>query len=60
MLVEEIDDIGPEPLQRRLGDLPDVLGAAVHAALSAISIEFEAELGGDRHLIAERGEGLAQ
>ena len=31
VLVEQVDAVGPEPLERRLDDLPDVLGPAVQA-----------------------------
>ncbi len=54
MLIEEVDDIGLEPLQRSLGDLPDVLRPAVEAALLAgLRIDIEAEFGGDHDLLAE-------
>ena len=52
--------VGPQPLERGLGDLPDVLGPAVQAALPGrLRIELEAELGGDHDLVAERRERLA-
>ena len=54
VLVEEIDAVGPEPLERGLGDLPDVLRPAVHAALSGRPVDVDAELGGDHHLVADR------
>jgi hypothetical protein len=60
MLVEEVDDIGPEPLQRSVGDLADVSGPAIQADLLAgFGIDLEAELGGDRDLLAERRKRLA-
>src|SRR5579885_165510 len=60
MLVEEIDGLDLEPLERSLRDLFDVLRPAVEAALRAsLRIEIEAELGGDHHLPAERRERLA-
>ena len=48
-------------LQRGLGDLLDVLGPAVHAALPGLDarVEVEAELGGDHDLVADRRERLA-
>ena len=51
--------IGLQPLERGLGDLLDVLRAAVHAAAARLRIEVEAELGGDHDLVAEGGEGFA-
>jgi hypothetical protein len=60
VLVEEIDGVGLEPFQRCLGDLFNVLRAAVQPRLFAgVGIEFEPELGGDRHLLAERSQRLA-
>ena len=54
VLIEEIDAIGVEALQRGLGDLPDALGPAIHA-LGGIAV-LEAELGRNHHLVAERRE----
>ena len=51
VLIEEIDRVGLEPLQRRLGDLADVRGPAVQTRLLAV-LELEAELGRDDDLIA--------
>ena len=59
VLIEEVDDVGPQPLQRRLGDLADVLRPTVHAALAARRVELETELGGDDDLVAYRRERLA-
>ena len=58
VLVEEVDDIDLEPLERGVGDLSDVLGAAVEAlpAGASVGIEIESELGGDDHLVAEGSE----
>ena len=47
-----------QPLERRLHDLPDVLGPAVQARLLAV-LDLEPELGGDHHPVADGGEGLA-
>jgi hypothetical protein len=55
MLIKEIDVVRPEPSEGGLGDLPDVLGAAVHTTAA----DPEAELGGDDHPITDRGERLA-
>ena len=61
VLVEQVDNVGPQPLQRCLGNLPDVLRAAVQASstLSRLGIDVEAELGGDHHLLTEGGKGFA-
>lgn len=60
VLVEEIDDIGLQTLQRLVGHGAYLLRAAVHAALAAIGIEVETEFRGDHHLLAKGGEGLSQ
>ena len=60
MLVEEIDDVGFQPLERGLGDFLDVFGPAVEAGLLAGDrINFETELGGDHHLLTEGSESFA-
>ena len=60
VLVEQIDAVGPEPLQRGLGDLPDVLRPAVQAELRRTPVaECVAELGRDHDLVAERRQRLA-
>jgi hypothetical protein len=60
VLVEQIDAVGLQPLERGLGDLLDVLRPAVQAALLArIRIDIEAELGRDHDLLAHRRERLA-
>ena len=55
VLIEQIDPIGLESLQRRVGDLPDVRGPAVQTRLLA-ALELEAELRRNHHLIANRAE----
>ena len=62
VLIEQIDHIGLEALERGLGDLLDVLRPAVQARRSGPRItaaKVEPELGGDHHLLAERSEGFA-
>jgi hypothetical protein len=60
VLIEQIDDIGLKALQRGIGDLLDVLWPTIQADLFAgVRINFPSELGGDRHLVTERSEGLA-
>ena len=65
MLIEQVDCLDLEPLERALDGLLDVLRAAVqsrrapHRTGIEIRIEVEPELGGDHHLLAEGSEGLA-
>ena len=56
MLIEQIDDIGSQTLQRFVGDLPDVSRAAIHSP--ALIRLLEAELGGDNHRFAEGLDGF--
>ena len=58
MLVEEIDDINAQALQRGVGDGLDVLGPAVDPETGG-AVELEAELGGDPHLVADRRQAAA-
>ena len=53
VLVEQVNDVGFEPLQRRFGDRPDVFRPAVDADRFAF-FKLEPELGGDHHLVAHR------
>ena len=61
VLIEQVDDVGLEPLERGLDDLLDVLGPAVQGSplASVLRIRRQAELGGDHHLVAERSERFA-
>ena len=60
VLIEQIDGVDLQSLERRLGHLPDVLGTAVEAPLlSVLRIDVESEFGGDHHLTAERGQRFA-
>ena len=60
VLIEQVDDIGLETLQRSLGDLLDVLRAAIQPSLLASArIKLEPELGGDHHVPAVRSESFA-
>jgi hypothetical protein len=45
VLVEQVDVVGPEPLQGSVHDFPDVPGAAVEPHLLAVR-DMEPELGG--------------
>ena len=59
VLIEEIDDIGPEPAERSLRDRPDVLRPAAQAGLRTIGVELEAELGRDHDIRSHGRECLA-
>jgi len=60
MLIQQVDDVGLEPLERGFHDLLDVLGPAVETALLArLRIDAEAELGRDHDLPPERRQGFA-
>ena len=62
MLIEQIDGLDPESLERGLGDPLDLLWTTVQAnprTRPLVGIVFEPELGGDRHLTAERLKRLA-
>jgi hypothetical protein len=61
VLIEQVDHISFEPLERSLGDLLDMLWPTVQNAptLSATGIRFEAEFGGDHHLVTKWGERFA-
>jgi hypothetical protein len=65
VLIEQINGVDLEPLERALGGLLDVLRPAVqarqtlHPAGVELRIEVEPELGGDDHLLAKGGEGFA-
>ena len=56
VLVEEIDAVGLQSLERCFGDVTNMRGAAVHAR-HGLAI-LEAEFGGDNDLVPERGEGF--
>jgi hypothetical protein len=56
VLVEQIDHVGLESLERRLGDLLDVLRPTVEAREGG---EVEAELRGDHNLIPEGSKRFA-
>src|SRR5262245_37446428 len=64
VLIENIDDITLETLERRVCDLLDVLWPTIHAEhivhfqLACFRIDVVAELGGDHHLTANGRERL--
>ena len=59
VLIEQVDDVGIEPLERGLRDLLDVFGTAIQAGLFPVGVDVEPELGGDHHLPADRRECLS-
>ena len=61
VLIEQIDDVGLEPLERALDCFLDVLWPAIEGIplASVLRIRRPAELGCDHHLIAEWSEGFA-
>jgi hypothetical protein len=58
VLIQQVDGVDAEALERTVHGLADVLGAAGEAHLPTFLVEAEPELGGDDHLVAEGGEGL--
>ena len=55
MLIEQIDDVDPEPFERRFGDFANVFGPAVQPRLLiGFRIDCKAELGRDDDLVANR------
>src|SRR5205807_6032918 len=58
MLVEEIDDIRLETLERCLGNLLNVLWTAVQPSLLAV-FDVESEFGRDYHFFGKCGKGFS-
>src|SRR5208282_5490630 len=61
VLIEQIDGIDLEALNRGFSDLLNALGAAIRTNETGTSVrlEFEAELGGDHHFPTERRKSFA-
>src|SRR5262249_54504247 len=59
VLVEKVDHISLQPLQRGFGHFHNVSRAAIESRLLT-AFYFETELGGDDHLIAKRGQRFAK
>ena len=54
MLIEKIDDVGPESLQRGFGNLLDVLGPAIEPGLLAsCRVKMKAKLRSDYHVSSD-------
>jgi hypothetical protein len=58
VLVQQIDTVDAETLQRPLNRLLDVFGPAGQSGLLALLVEGEPELGGDDDVLADRREGF--
>jgi len=56
MLVEKIDHVNLQSLQRGVRHLPDVIGPAVDTIAGAVRIDAKPKLGGNHYLIAARRE----
>lgn len=59
VLVEKVDAVRLQPLERSLDDVADVLRPAVHALVPGRAGDVDAEFGGDHHLITDRLQCLA-
>src|SRR6059058_2239969 len=59
MLIEQIDNIGPESLERGFSNFFDVLWPAIEADLLAFRTKFKSELGGDHHSFTHRSQSFA-
>src|SRR6266567_6212359 len=59
MLIEKVDHVGSEALQRSIGYLLDVFRPAVQAGTPSVLIDFEAKLCSDDDLVAKRLESFA-
>ena len=59
MLIEKIDHIGFQALQRRFGNLPDVCGLAIQSIHFSFGRNIETELGRDDHLVPKKRERFA-
>ena len=59
MLIEEIDLVGLQSLERGFGDFFDVPRPTVHTCLLSVGTDFETEFGGYYHLTAKGSERFA-
>ena len=61
MLIEQVNPVGAQALQRHLGQRVDMFRAAAGAGPTrAVSMDVEAELAGDHQLVTGRGNRLAR
>ena len=59
MLIEQIDNIGPESFQRSVGNLFDVLRPTIESNLLTLRTKFESELGGNCDSLTHRSQRFA-
>ena len=59
VLIEQVDMVGPQALQRSLDHLADMLGPAIEPDHLALLVDLEAELRADQNLVANRLQRLA-
>src|SRR5438874_8762005 len=59
VLIEQIDNIGPQSLQRSVGDLFDVLWPTIQAELLTFGTKFESELRGNCDSLTQRSQRFA-
>src|SRR5437879_5248240 len=59
MLIEKVDHVGSEALQRSIGYLLDVFGPAVQTGAFSVFIDLEAKFSRNDDLAAERLESFA-
>ena len=57
--IEQVDMVGPQPLQRSFDHLADVLGSVIEPDNLALLVDLEAELRADQRLVANRLQRLA-
>src|SRR4051794_13609727 len=59
MLIEQIDNAGPESFQRSFRNFLNVLWTAVYTnGATTLRIEFESKFCGDHHLVSKGGEAF--
>src|SRR3989440_7580143 len=59
VLIEQVDGLDPESLERALGALLDMLWPPILAHLLPSGTQFEADFGGDHHLLAQGSKRFA-
>src|SRR5216117_1646904 len=59
MLIEQIDHVPSESLQRSFSNFLDVLWPTIDTHLLAFGTNFESEFGGDHHSLAHRSQRFA-
>jgi hypothetical protein len=59
VLIEQVDMVGPQALQRSLDHLADMLGPAIEPDHLVLLVDLEAELRADQNLVPNRLQRLA-